>query len=214
MPRSRAREPILACMGKTVIHAGGAGNGQAAKICNNMILGISMIGVSEAFALGEKLGLEPSNAVRYRVQIFGPVLVADELLPGARAGSGLAREPRLRGRLHGGHDAKGLEACSRSKPRCGREHAAWGRSRRALWPVCEPRRRRARFFGDLQVPARRYEIRLSLFRHPGTALRHLCHPGSRLRLSGIAKGAGVVTIPDNACGVSGMTKEGAKANTG
>ncbi|MGC2600333.1 MAG: NAD-binding protein, partial [Rhodomicrobium sp.] len=51
-------EPILACMGKAVIHAGGAGNGQAAKICNNMILGISMIGVSEAFALGEKLGLD------------------------------------------------------------------------------------------------------------------------------------------------------------
>jgi 3-hydroxyisobutyrate dehydrogenase len=50
-------QPILACMGKTVIHAGGPGNGQAAKICNNMILGISMIGVSEAFALGEKLGL-------------------------------------------------------------------------------------------------------------------------------------------------------------
>ncbi len=50
-------QPILACMGKTAIHAGGPGNGQAAKICNNMILGISMIGVSEAFALGEKLGL-------------------------------------------------------------------------------------------------------------------------------------------------------------
>jgi 3-hydroxyisobutyrate dehydrogenase len=48
---------ILSCMGKTVIHAGGPGNGQAAKICNNMILGISMIAVSEAFALGEKLGL-------------------------------------------------------------------------------------------------------------------------------------------------------------
>jgi 3-hydroxyisobutyrate dehydrogenase len=53
---SRAR-PILSAMGKTVVHAGGPGNGQAAKICNNMILGISMIAVSEAFALGEKLGL-------------------------------------------------------------------------------------------------------------------------------------------------------------
>ncbi len=51
-------EPILACMGKTVVHAGGPGNGQAAKICNNMILGVSMIAVSEAFALGEKLGLD------------------------------------------------------------------------------------------------------------------------------------------------------------
>ncbi|MDH8425948.1 NAD-binding protein, partial [Klebsiella pneumoniae] len=44
-------------MGKKVVHCGEAGAGQAAKICNNMILGISMIGVSEAFALGEKLGL-------------------------------------------------------------------------------------------------------------------------------------------------------------
>ncbi len=50
-------QPILSCMGKTVVHAGGPGNGQAAKICNNMILGVSMIAVSEAFALGEKLGL-------------------------------------------------------------------------------------------------------------------------------------------------------------
>lgn len=49
--------PILENMGKKVVHCGKAGAGQAAKICNNMILGISMIGVSEAFALGEKLGL-------------------------------------------------------------------------------------------------------------------------------------------------------------
>ncbi|TDR89974.1 3-hydroxyisobutyrate dehydrogenase [Enterovirga rhinocerotis] len=52
-----AGEPILAKMGRRVVHCGGAGAGQAAKICNNMILGISMIGISEAFVLGEKLGL-------------------------------------------------------------------------------------------------------------------------------------------------------------
>ena len=51
-------EPILQKMGRTIVHAGGAGNGQAAKICNNMILGISMIAVSEAFVLAEQLGLE------------------------------------------------------------------------------------------------------------------------------------------------------------
>jgi 3-hydroxyisobutyrate dehydrogenase len=51
-------EPVLQPMGKAIIHAGGPGNGQAAKICNNMILGISMIAVSEAFVLAEKLGLE------------------------------------------------------------------------------------------------------------------------------------------------------------
>ncbi|GJD33520.1 3-hydroxyisobutyrate dehydrogenase [Methylobacterium aerolatum] len=50
-------EPLLKAMGKNVFHCGEAGAGQAAKICNNMILGISMIGVCEAFALGEKLGL-------------------------------------------------------------------------------------------------------------------------------------------------------------
>jgi 3-hydroxyisobutyrate dehydrogenase len=54
---ARAR-PVLERMGKTIVHAGGAGNGQAAKICNNMILGASMIVVSEAFLLAEKLGLE------------------------------------------------------------------------------------------------------------------------------------------------------------
>jgi len=50
--------PIMEAMGKTVVHAGGSGNGQAAKICNNMILGVSMIAVSEAFVLAEKLGLD------------------------------------------------------------------------------------------------------------------------------------------------------------
>ncbi len=52
-----AAEPILARMGKKIVHCGDGGAGQAAKICNNMILGISMIAVSEAFVLGEKLGL-------------------------------------------------------------------------------------------------------------------------------------------------------------
>ena len=51
-------QPVLERMGKTIVHAGGPGNGQAAKICNNMILGASMIVVSEAFLLAEKLGLD------------------------------------------------------------------------------------------------------------------------------------------------------------
>ncbi|MBY9067646.1 3-hydroxyisobutyrate dehydrogenase [Hyphomonas sp. WL0036] len=51
-------EPILKGMGKNIFHAGGAGNGQAAKIANNMLLGISMIGTCEAFNLAEKLGLD------------------------------------------------------------------------------------------------------------------------------------------------------------
>ena len=55
----RARQ-ILAAMGKNIMHCGGAGNGQVAKVANNMLLGISMIGVAEAMALGVALGMDAS----------------------------------------------------------------------------------------------------------------------------------------------------------
>ena len=51
-------QPILTAMGKTVIHAGDAGAGQAAKICNNMLLGATMIATCESFAMAQKLGLD------------------------------------------------------------------------------------------------------------------------------------------------------------
>lgn len=54
-----AAKPVLENMGKRIVHCGGAGAGQAAKICNNMILGATMIATCEAFVLGEKLGLTP-----------------------------------------------------------------------------------------------------------------------------------------------------------
>jgi 3-hydroxyisobutyrate dehydrogenase len=51
-------KPVLEAMGKTIVHAGPSGNGQVAKLCNNMLLAISMIGTCEAFGLAEKLGLK------------------------------------------------------------------------------------------------------------------------------------------------------------
>jgi 3-hydroxyisobutyrate dehydrogenase len=57
-PAFEAGKAIIEAMAKRVVHCGDAGAGQAAKICNNMILGISMIGVAEAFVLAEKLGLD------------------------------------------------------------------------------------------------------------------------------------------------------------
>ena len=51
--------PYLKVMGKNIFHAGGAGDGQSVKICNNMLLAIHMIGTCEAFALGQALGLKP-----------------------------------------------------------------------------------------------------------------------------------------------------------
>ncbi len=53
--------PYLEVMGRTIVHCGGPGNGQAAKICNNMMLGIQMVSVAEGFVLAEKLGLDPQK---------------------------------------------------------------------------------------------------------------------------------------------------------
>ncbi len=50
--------PVLKVMGKNIVHAGASGSGQAAKACNNMLLGISMIGISESFTLADRLGLD------------------------------------------------------------------------------------------------------------------------------------------------------------
>jgi 3-hydroxyisobutyrate dehydrogenase len=50
---------VLLCMGKNIVHCGGAGNGQVAKICNNMMLAIEMIATAEGMALAAKLGMDP-----------------------------------------------------------------------------------------------------------------------------------------------------------
>ncbi len=57
-PAFAKAKPVLEKMGKNIVHAGASGNGQAAKICNNMILGVSMIAVSEGFMLAKRLGLD------------------------------------------------------------------------------------------------------------------------------------------------------------
>jgi 3-hydroxyisobutyrate dehydrogenase len=67
---ARAR-PLLERMGKAVVHTGPSGNGQAAKICNNMLLGISMIGVCEAFVLAERLGLAADKLFEVSSQSSG-----------------------------------------------------------------------------------------------------------------------------------------------
>lgn len=74
-------KPLLSAMGKTIIHTGEAGSGQAAKICNNMILGISMIGISEAFILSEKLGLSPNKLLEVINQSSGQCWVTSKYPP-------------------------------------------------------------------------------------------------------------------------------------
>ena len=72
---------VLQCMGKTIIHAGSAGSGQAAKICNNMILGISMIAVSEAFVLADRLGLEAKKLQEVVHSASGQCWTIDNYVP-------------------------------------------------------------------------------------------------------------------------------------
>jgi 3-hydroxyisobutyrate dehydrogenase len=74
-------EPILGAMGKAVIHAGPAGNGQAAKICNNLILGITMIGVSEALTLGARLGLDAATLHAISSKSSGSCWALNEYCP-------------------------------------------------------------------------------------------------------------------------------------
>jgi len=75
-------EPILKLMGKNIVHCGHVGTGQAAKICNNMLLAICMIGTSEALNLGQKLGLDPvllskiintSSGRNWSSELYNPV---------------------------------------------------------------------------------------------------------------------------------------------
>lgn len=73
--------PFLMAMGKKIIHAGAAGSGQAAKICNNMILGISMIAVSEAFILAETLGLTPQKLFEVVSHASGQCWVMNSYVP-------------------------------------------------------------------------------------------------------------------------------------
>ena len=147
-----AAKPVLENMGKKIVHCGGAGAGQAAKICNNMILGISMIGVGEAFALAEKLGLVASGAVRRRLDLVGPMLGADVLLPGAGPGADLAGEQRLQAGLCLGADGEGPDAGAGRGQRRGRRDAAGQARAGTLQGVRRRRPWRGGFFRN--YPAR------------------------------------------------------------
>lgn len=74
-------QPILSCMGKKIIHAGNPGAGQAAKICNNMVLAVSMIAISEAFTLAQKLGLSASKLFEVMSTSSGQCWALNQYVP-------------------------------------------------------------------------------------------------------------------------------------
>ena len=103
-------QPVLAQMGRNIVHCGEVGTGQIAKICNNLLLGISMVGVSEAMALGDALGIDTERVGRHHQQLHRTLLEFGDVQPVAghrRNGTGLARLYRwLRRRI----DAQGSGA--------------------------------------------------------------------------------------------------------
>ena len=133
-------------MGKTIVHAGGPGNGQAAKICNNMILGMSMIAVSEAFVLAEKLGLDhqklfdissKSSGQCWSMTTYCPV-------PGPVPTSPANRD--YQAGLHRRDDAQGSQALAGCGKGDANQNRTWRRCRAHLFPICGKRRGGARFF--------------------------------------------------------------------
>jgi 3-hydroxyisobutyrate dehydrogenase len=89
-----AAKPLLDVMGKRIVHCGGPGLGQAAKVCNNMILGVSQIAVAEAFVLAERLGLEHQAMYDVVSQASGQcwALTTNSPVPGPVPGSPANRD--------------------------------------------------------------------------------------------------------------------------
>jgi len=90
-------KPYLSCMGKNIVHCGDAGTGQVAKVANNLVLGISMIAVSEAMNLGVKLGMDPkklagifntSTARCWSSEVYNPCPGVIDTAPAARGYTG------------------------------------------------------------------------------------------------------------------------------
>jgi 3-hydroxyisobutyrate dehydrogenase len=90
-------KPVLSAMGKNIVHCGDTGTGQVAKICNNLVLGVTMAGVAEAMALGEALGIDPkvlggimntSTGRCWSSDTYNPFPGVIETAPSARGYSG------------------------------------------------------------------------------------------------------------------------------
>ena len=117
-------------MGKAVIHAGGAGSGQAAKICNNMLLGATMVATCEAFVARRQARARPADLLRHLVQGVGPELVDDQLI--ARSPASAPKRPADRD-YEGGFAAalmlKDLKLAMEAAQRSRRLHADGRRGR-------------------------------------------------------------------------------------
>ena len=144
----RAR-PVLDIMGRNIFHAGAAGNGQVAKICNNMLLGISMIGTCEAFHLAKKLGLDAQTFFDISSTASGQSWSMTSYCPAPGPVPNAPVQSRLSTRLCCGNDAKGYAPCPGGRPQSEGPNAPRRASRSVIRSDGSGGQRRSRFFwGD------------------------------------------------------------------
>ena len=128
-------QPVLAAMGRTIVHAGPAGNGQAVKICNNMLLAVSMIGLCEAFTLADRLGLAAQTLFDVVAKSSGQcwALTSYCPVPGPVPSSPANRD--YAAGLHRGDDAEGSAAGAAGGGCGGGARPRWARPRPALYQL-------------------------------------------------------------------------------
>jgi 3-hydroxyisobutyrate dehydrogenase len=152
----RAR-PFLELMGKAVIHAGGPGSGQAAKICNNMLLGASMIATCETFVLAQKLGLDPQTFFEISSKASGQCWSMTSYCPVPGVGPETPADRNYEGGFAAASDAEGPA----SRDGGGEErrclHSDGGQRRRTLRALRRKGRRQQGFFGHHQDDRRQLE---------------------------------------------------------
>ena len=128
-------------MGKAVIHAGGPGSGQAAKICNNMLLGATMAATCEAFVLAQKLGLDPQTFFDIASKASGQSWSMTSYCPVPGVGPETPADRDYEGGFVAVLMLKDLKLAMEAARRRRRLHADGRRSRRALPALRRPRRR-------------------------------------------------------------------------
>jgi 3-hydroxyisobutyrate dehydrogenase len=153
-------EPALDPMSRITIRAGDHGAGQAAKICNNMLLGISMIGTCEAIALGREAGSGAGTLLRDRLQVLGPVLERQQLLPLAGPVPTAPSNREYEGGFASAMMLKDLKLAQDAAAKAGAATPMGAPGRGSLRPVQRPRLRRQ-----------------GLLRHGPDAARPHRHPG-------------------------------------
>ena len=141
-------QPILAAMGKAVIHAGGSGTGQAAKVCNNMLLGIHMIGTCEAFAMAQRLGLDPQTFYDISSVSSGQCWSMTSYCPLPGVGPTQPRRQRLPGRFRHRADAERPETGDGRRQNRRQPGANGPTRRRTIRSLCRSRPRRRGLLGD------------------------------------------------------------------